>query len=185
MHRKYTLLIATLIIFGLSMRLLPHPANFTPIGALALFGSLYLPRRWALIVPLGALLLSDAIIGFYSSKIMISVYLSFALVGFIGLWVREHKSFTTVFGGTVLGSIFFFLITNTAVWAFGTMYTLDFSGLMQSYYMALPFFRNSLLGDLFYTAVLVGVVEMVMWRRRLRVAHAEIIRVLYNTKKVL
>lgn len=166
MKYKNHVLIATLIILGISARLLPHPANFAPIGALALFGSLYLPRRWALIVPLGALMLSDAIIGFYSPKMMISVYLSFALVDLIGLWVKKHKNFRTILGGTLLGSTLFFLITNAAVWGFGTMYTLDFSGLIQSYQMALPFFRNSLLGDLFYTGVLVGVVEGVMWVQR-------------------
>lgn len=172
--KHYTILIISLIILGISARLLPHPANFAPIGALALFGSLYLPRRWALIVPLGAMMLSDALIGFYSSKIMISVYLSFILVSLIGLWVRQHKSFATVLGGTVLGSVLFFLITNASVWAFGTMYTHDFSGLMQSYYMALPFFRNSLLGDLFYTGVLVGVVETVMWVHRARLVTSEV-----------
>ncbi len=165
-NRKTQILIVLLIILGFAMRLLPHPANFAPIGALALFGGLYLPRKWALILPLGAMLASDMIIGFYSWQIMLSVYSCFALVVGIGLLVRKNKKFHTILGGTVLGSIIFFLITNATVWGFGTMYTPNFSGLLNSYYMALPFFRNSLLGDLFYTGVFVGVAEGVQYMYR-------------------
>ncbi|MBT3539304.1 hypothetical protein HOF40_01255 [Candidatus Parcubacteria bacterium] len=164
MNKKhYIILISILLVVGFGARLLPHPANFAPIGALALFGGLYLPRKWALILPLGAMLASDIIIGFYSWQIMLSVYVCFALVVGIGLLVRKNKKFHTILGGTVLGSILFFLITNAAVWGFGSIYTINFSGLMQSYYMALPFFRNSLLGDLFFTGVLVGTAESVQY----------------------
>ena len=164
MNKKhYIILISILLVVGFGARLLPHPANFAPIGALALFGGLYLPRKWALILPLGAMLASDIIIGFYSWQIMLSVYVCFALVVGIGLLVRKNKKIHTILGGTVLGSILFFLITNAAVWGFGSIYTINFSGLMQSYYMALPFFRNSLLGDLFFTGVLVGTAESVQY----------------------
>ena len=151
-----------LIILGILTRFLPHSANFTAIGAIALFGGLYLPRRYAVIIPLTAMFISDIFIGFYSWQIMFSVYTSFVLLGLIGLLVRKNKKFHTVLGGTLLGSILFFLITNAAVWAFGTMYSPDFSGLMQSYIMAIPFFRNSLAGDLFYVGVLVGGFELAM-----------------------
>jgi len=158
--KKY-LPILLLIILGISCRFLPHPANFAPIGAIALFGALYLPKKWALILPIAAIFISDIFIGFYSLPIMLAVYASFALMGIIGLIVRKNKKFHTILGGTVLGSILFFLITNAGVWAFGTMYTHNLSGLFSSYYMALPFFRNSLLGDLFYVGVLVGGFEFV------------------------
>lgn len=153
--KKYTIP-ALLIILGFACRLLPHPANFAPIGAIALFGALYLPKKYAIIVPLLAMLVSDLFIGFYSWQIMLAVYGGFALMGGIGLLVRKNKKFSTVLGGTLLGSILFFLITNFAVWAFGTMYMHNFAGLMQSYIMAIPFFKNSLLGDLFYVGVMVG-----------------------------
>ncbi|PLX29019.1 hypothetical protein C0581_00295 [Candidatus Parcubacteria bacterium] len=166
--KQYTFLIAILVLVGFGARLLPHPANFAPIGALALFGGLYLPRKWALVLPLGAMFASDILIGFYSWQIMMSVYVCFALVVGIGLLVRKNKKFHTILGGTVLGSIIFFLITNAAVWGFGTMYTINFSGLMQSYYMALPFFRNSLLGDLFFTCVLVGAAESIQYMYRVK-----------------
>ncbi len=160
--KKY-LPIYALIVLGIASRFLPHPANFAPIAAIALFGGLYLPKKWAIILPLVAMLASDIFIGFYTWQIMITVYLSFALMAGIGLLVRKNKKFHTILGGTLLGSVLFFIITNGSVWAFGAMYARNLSGLFQSYYMALPFFRNSLLGDLFYTAVLVGGYEAVLW----------------------
>lgn len=162
MNKKY-LAPALLIALGIACRFLPHTPNFVPIGAIAIFGALYLPKRWAIVLPISALFLSDIFIGFYSWQIMASVYFGFILMGSIGLLVRKNKKFSTVVGGTLLGSILFFLLTNFAVWAFGTMYMHNLAGLMQSYYMALPFFRNSLAGDLFYVGVLVGGYEMIKY----------------------
>lgn len=150
-----------LIALGVSTRLLPHPANFAPIAAIALFSGLYLPKRFAIIVPAAALLLSDIVLGFYTWQVVVSVYACFALTGIIGLYLAKQKKFATIALGTILASIIFFLVTNWAVWAFGTMYPHTTSGLMQSYIMALPFFRNSLLGDIFYTTVLVGSMELI------------------------
>ena len=150
-----TLLAILLIIVGIATRFFPHPANFTAIGSLALFAGLYLPKKWALAVPLGAMLLSDLFIGFYNWKIMTLVYLSFAVVVALGLLVRKHKRFSTIVAGTLAGSLLFFAITNAAVWAFGTMYPKTITGLAQSYIMAIPFFKHSLLGDVFYTTLLV------------------------------
>lgn len=156
------LLIYLLPALGIISRFLPHPANFTAIGAIAIFGGLYLPRRWAITLPLLAMIASDAIIGFYTWQINLTVYISFGLMGLIGLWVRRNKKFHTILGGTILGSALFFVLTNFAVWAFGSLYPHSYSGIMQCYFMALPFFRNSLLGDIFYTAVLVGGVELML-----------------------
>lgn len=160
-----------LILLGLATRLLPHPANFAPIAAIALFGGLYLPRKFALIVPLIAVFASDIFIGFYDWKIMMVVYGSFAVTGLIGLYVRGKPakggsayggSFSTVLLATTLGAIIFYLTTNAAVWLFGTMYPHTLSGLMESYVMAIPFFKNSLLGDLFYVGILVGTMELIL-----------------------
>ncbi len=148
-----------LITLGIAARFLPHPANFAPIGAIAIFSGLYLPKKWAIVLPLAAMLFSDIFIGFYSLPIMLSVYAGLALTALIGLWVRRNKKVGTILGGTILGSVIFYLATNGAVWAFGSLYAHNFAGLMQSYIMAIPFFRNSLLGDLFYTGVLVGAYE--------------------------
>lgn len=163
MNKNNSIIIAALLIaLGLVLRLLPHPANFAPIAAIAIFGGLYLPKRWAIILPLIAMFVSDIFIGFYTWQIMVAVYGSFAIVGLIGLLVRKNKKAATVIGGTILGSILFFLITNFAVWTFGTIYAHDFAGLVQCYAMAIPFFKNTLLGDLFYTSVLVGSFELIL-----------------------
>jgi len=148
-----------LITLGIAARFLPHPANFAPIGAIAIFSGLYLPKKWALILPLAAMFFSDLFIGFYAWPIMLSVYSGFIIMGLIGLAVRKNKKLSTILGGTILGSVIFYLLTNGAVWAFGSLYPPTAAGLLQSYYMAIPFFRNSLLGDLFYTGILVGAYE--------------------------
>lgn len=162
-HQKYDhwILIGLLLIFGFVMRLLPHAANVAPIGAIALFAGIYLPPRWALLLPVGVMLASDLIVGLYSLPIMITVYASFVCMGLIGLWVRKHKTPLTLLGGTVVGSILFFLLTNAAVWAFGTMYPHTVAGLLQSYMAGLPFLRNTLIGDLMYVGLLIGGYELV------------------------
>ncbi len=149
----------TLITLGAATRLLPHPANFVPLGAIAIFSGLFLPRKLALWLPLVALFVSDLFIGFYMWEVMLTVYVSFLLTTFVA--TKIQPKFAPTVGLTLAGSIFFFLTTNAAVWAFGTMYTHDFVGLIQSYTMALPFFRNGLLGDLFYTGILVGSYQLV------------------------
>ncbi len=151
---------AILIGLGASSRLLPHPANVVPIGAIALFAGLYMPRRIAIVATLLPMLLSDMIIGFYHWQMMISVYGCFAISIYIGSLIKQ-KTLQNVVGATLAGSIIFFGVTNAAVWAFGSMYAKTFTGLMESHTMALPFFRNSLIGDLFFVGILVGSMEAI------------------------
>jgi hypothetical protein len=150
-----------LIILGIITRFLPHPGNFTAIGAIALFGGLYLPKRQALILPLIAMFISDIFIGFYNVYIMSSVYIGFMLMVMIGRYFKNKINTATIVGGALSGSLIFFLLTNTAVWIFGTMYTHNLSGLLESYYLALPFWRNQIIGDLFYSGILIGGYEMI------------------------
>lgn len=151
-----------LIILGITTRFLPHLANFTAIGAVAMFGGLYLNKKQALWLPLAMMFVSDIFIGFYSWPIMLSVYTGFTLMGYIGLKVRQNKKISTVLFGTILGSFIFFLTTNAAVWMFSPLYTKNLSGLMNCFYLALPFWRNMLVGDLFYVIMLVGGYEMIV-----------------------
>ena len=152
------------ILTGVILRLLPHLPNFAPIAAMALFGGTYLNRRYALVVPLIALLIGDIFIGFYSPWIMLSVYGSFALIGLIGIWLKNHKNVPNVIGGTLMGSIIFFLVTNFACWVIPhSFYPHTWQGLMQSFIMGLPFFRNTLMGDLFYVGAMFGLYELVLW----------------------
>src|SRR3989344_8083665 len=107
------------IFLGAVLRFVPHAANFAPIGAMALFGGAKLNKKYALLLPIAAMLVSDYFIGFYSWKIMASVYVSFLVYGLFGLLLRKKKGWGRVGIAAVAGSIQFFLITNAAVWAFG------------------------------------------------------------------
>lgn len=143
------------------MRLLPHEPNFTPIAAIALFGGVYLNKKYAIVLPIAAMILADLFLGFTQSTPY--VYLGFLLTGLIGLWLRTHKTFTNVVLGTLVSSVLFFLITNFGFWLTFSLYPKTFAGQMEAYIMALPFFRNSLLGDLFYTGLMFGSYELVVY----------------------
>ena len=147
---------ALLVTLATVMRLLPHPANFTPMSSVALFGGANLKKRYAVIMPIAALVLSDIFIGFDSLESRLTVYGSFILIGLIGFAIRKKQNVGTVVGASIAGSILFYLITNFVFFYPATMYTHDLAGMMQSYYNALPFLRNMLLGDLFYTGILFG-----------------------------
>lgn len=148
----------TVILFAIVLRLLPHPANVAPITAMALFGGFYLNKRYALIVPLIALFISDIFLGFHDT--MLFVYGGFLLTGLLGMLMRRNRSIKTIFATTLVSSLLFFIITNFGVWLVSKMYTKDFSGLLQSYYYALPFFRNTILGDALYMTLFTGTYEL-------------------------
>lgn len=153
--------VAFVLIFAAAFsRLIPHPLNFAPIAAMALFGAVYFDKKFAFIVPISALLISDYILGFYSG--MYWVYGSFVLIGVMGLWLRNHKSIVAVGGTTLASSALFFIITNFGVWMTGTMYTKDWAGLVECYVAAIPFFRNTVAGDVVYVSALFGVYELVL-----------------------
>jgi hypothetical protein len=138
-------------------RVLPHPLNFTPLTAIALFGGVYFSKRLAFVVPMAALLISDSILGFYG--MMPWVYGSFLAAGLIGYFIRGRKSVLTVSAGTLVSSILFFLVTNFGVWASGTMYLHSWAGLLECYTAAIPFFRNSFAGDVVFVAAMFGLYE--------------------------
>ncbi|OHA67032.1 MAG: hypothetical protein A3C82_01080 [Candidatus Wildermuthbacteria bacterium RIFCSPHIGHO2_02_FULL_47_12] len=144
-----------------AVRLLPHIPNFTPLGAFALFVGVFVARKhwWGLLLPLLAMFLSDLFIGFYDLKLMAVVYGSFLAYTAMGMLVAKRRSIATVFLGSIGGAILFYLTTNFAVWAFSSWYPHTIQGLMLSYTFALPFFKYTILGDLFFTSILFGVYE--------------------------
>jgi hypothetical protein len=147
-------LIGMIFLAALS-RLIPHPWNVAPITAMALFaGSYFVNRRRAFGVPLLALLLSDVLLGFYST--MWSTYIAFALIVCLGFWIGENRTVTRIAAATLTGSLLFFLATNFAVWLFSGMYARDVHGFVECYTLALPFFHNTLLGDAFYSTAMFG-----------------------------
>lgn len=151
------------ILAAIILRIIPHIPNFAPIAAMALFGSVYLNKKYGLILPLIALFLSDILIGFYNPWIMASVYGSFIIIGGIGLYLKKHKGTTNIIVASLFGSVIFFLITNFSVWAIPhSFYPHTLNGLMQSYLMGLPFFKNTVMGDLFYTGAMFGLMEIVI-----------------------
>lgn len=164
MSLKHKIFIAVaLVALVVVIRLVPHLWNAAPVAAIGLFAGVYLGRSWALVLPVLAMFISDIFIGFDTGWVTASVYLSFILAGAIGIAIRHVKSPETVLGASILASVFFYLITNWAVWQFGTMYPPTVEGLLTSYTLALPFFRNTLAGDLFYTAGLFGAYESVRY----------------------
>jgi len=149
------------VLIGVSLRLLPHPPNFSPISAIALFGGVYFSRKIALILPIIAMAVSDFFIGFYDFRLMSVVYLSFILCAILGIWLRSHKKWQNIMGCSFIGSFIFYILTNFAVWAFSGWYSKNLLGLAYTYYMALPFFKNSLLSDIFFIALFFGLYELV------------------------
>ncbi|MEK7482677.1 MAG: DUF6580 family putative transport protein [Patescibacteria group bacterium] len=149
-----------LVAVGVVLRLLPHPANFAPISAIALFGGVYLSRKTAVVLPLLAMLVGDFFLGFYELRLGLAVYGSFLLIAGLGLLIKSRKSVLKVAGGALTGSILFFLTTNFAVWAFTPWYAKTSAGLLNCYLTALPFFGNTILGDLFYVTVFFGAYEL-------------------------
>ena len=140
-------------------RLVKHPFNFTPVVAMSIFSGCYLRKRWGLVLPLGAMLVSDYFIGFYNWQVMVSVYLSIALAFGIGWRLKKRKRWLNIALASILSSVIFFVITNFAVWTFFNWYPHTLPGLLSCFTLALPFFRNSFIGDLAYTGIFFGIYE--------------------------
>jgi hypothetical protein len=148
------LVIVTGIIFALALfRLLPHWPNVSPVAAMALFGgAFFVDKRMAFIVPFVALFVSDLILGLHDT--MIFVYAGFALTVAIGFLLKDRVTLTNTAFAAVASSVLFFLLTNLGAWMTSGLYAKSAEGLMQSYAAGIPFFQNSLLGNLVYTAVI-------------------------------
>lgn len=146
---------AALVAIAAALRVVAHPWNFTPIGAMALFSGATFRQRWMKFVfPLVALFAGDVFIGLY--KLMIVVYASFLISVAIGTWIGEERKLPRLASATMLGALQFFLITNFAVWASFTTYPKSVAGLVACYAAGIPFFWNSLAGDVFYVTLLFG-----------------------------
>lgn len=159
---KKTITVIIIIILAAASRLVDHPYNFTPIAAMSIFAGCYLGKRYAIVLPLAAMLISDFFIGFYAWQIMASVYASIALAFFIGKALSRRKKWHHVAYSSLLSSVLFFIITNFSVWVFASWYPHTISGLAECYAMAIPFFKNTIAGDLFYTGIFFGIYEAVL-----------------------
>ena len=143
-----------LILLGILSRLFAHLPNFTPMFAIALFGGAVIPSRvGSLCLPLIALLISDAVLGFYSLAPVI--YLCYLVMVLLGWNLRSRHHFFPVMGEAFTGSLFFFLVSNFAFWTgFGQP---GVAGLMIAYTDAIPFFLKQLAGTMLYSTIFFGV----------------------------
>lgn len=164
--------IAIMILTAAFCRLIPHPPNFAPIGAMALFGAAYYKNKLAAFgIPLLALWLSDLAINnilyaayFKSFTLFYSgfywVYGSIALTTLLGYLFFKNVNYKTVIGSSVAASILFFLISNFGAFLGNPLYSQDFQGLINCYIAGIPFYSGTLFGNLFYSAVLFGGFEL-------------------------
>ena len=151
MNIKILLIISVIFLVSLT-RIFPHPPNFTPILALAIFGGAYLPNRiTAISLPIISMFISDLIIGFHSQ--IFTIYATIIFLSILGhlMKTKNFKNFA-ITGFT--GSLIFFIITNFSVWLGGNLYPLTIDGIIQCYIMAIPFFHNTLISTILFLTIL-------------------------------
>ena len=175
--RASGLLLFALIVAAAVSRLLPHPPNFSPIEAIALFGGAhFLNRSWAVLAPLAAMFLSDLLLGviqggiyfeYFASAHFLAIYACIALSAVLGFGLRNRVKSARVLGYSLAGSLLFFLITNFAVWLTATdvvAHPACSASLGACYLAGLPFLKWTVLGTLVYSAVLFGGYELLQRR---------------------
>lgn len=149
------ILIVAMILFAAIIRIVPHPWNLAPVGAMALFSGAVIRNRWvAFLFPLLALLVGDFFVGFHI--LMPVVYASFLISVAIGFWLRDNRTVLRLGGAVLLGAAQFFVVTNFGVWMFLHSYPKTLAGLAACYLAGVPFFWNTLAGDAFFSAVFFG-----------------------------
>ena len=150
--------------------------NFSPIAAVALCGAVYLPRRLAVALPLVALLVSDAVLNLFHYHLplltfeIVPRYVALAIISGIGMTLRGRARLWPLLGASFVGSFIFFVITNTGSWIAAPEYAKTFAGWVQALTTGIPgypptwwFYRQTLMGDLFFTGIFVGVMA---WRTK-------------------
>ncbi|MGC1464269.1 MAG: DUF6580 family putative transport protein [Pseudolabrys sp.] len=155
--RTDLLLVVFLIALDAVARILPHAPGFLPVAASALFaGRMLRIPGLALVVPVAAMTLSSPLLGAEDWRVLLVVYVAIAVPAVAGMWLRKHSGAALTVAAMVACSLIFFAASNFAVWAFSDMYAHTMSGLTQCYVAALPFLDKTVMGDLFWTAVLFG-----------------------------
>ncbi len=152
------IILTIIVVLAVLSRLIDHPSNFTPVFALALFSAVcFANEKLALFIPFSVMFISDLFIGLSSLNIV--VYFTFGISYIIGyFFLKKNPGIVRIIMASVAVSTIFFIVSNFYVWALDpfSLYEKTYTGFIQCYTMALPFFRNSLLGDLFYSGVLFG-----------------------------
>lgn len=165
-YRQRQVLVYGLLVLGIIARLAPHPWNATPLMAIALFGGTHLSKRWAILLPLAIVAISDWLIGWHAT--IPFTWGACIFTGLIAWWLRPRPSAPRILAGALAGSVTFYLITNFGVWFTQELYPRTAAGLWQCYVAAIPFFRGTLAGDLLYTTILFGGHSLLTSPRALR-----------------
>lgn len=175
------LVLAVMILLAALSRLLPHPPNFSPVEAIALFGGAYFASRaWALLVPLAAMLVSDLVLagmlgssyaGYIGGISFWSVYACIALSTVLGFGLRGKVGGPRLLGYSLAGSVLFFVATNFGAWLASPFYPQTAAGLGAAYIAGVPFFQWTVLGTLAYAAILFG--GFALLRRRVPALRAQ------------
>ena len=170
MNKRF-LLLSGLILAAAISRLIPHPYNFAPIGAMSLMGAAYFSdKKWAFLMPFLGMFISDLLINnilyatYYNSFMFFTpgfwwIYGAIALIVVAGFFILKKVSFTRVLAGSLAASVLFFVVTNFGVWIGNPIYPQTFAGLMACFELAIPFFHNTIAGDLVYSGMLFGLFE--------------------------
>ena len=140
-------------------RLVPHAPNFTAAGAASIYSGRYLSGATRFVVPLGIMLITDFLLGFH--RTMPFVYFCFAVNVLLGIWISRKPTVYKILGATLLSSILFFVVTNFGVWLVGELYPKTVQGLIACYANAIPFARNTLMGDMVFVGAMFGLTELV------------------------
>ena len=149
--------VAFLVAIDVAARILPHAPDFTPVAATGLFAATVLRvRGLSVLVPVGAMLLGDAVLGFYDWRMMAVVYAALALPAIAACLSTRLRRPAMAVPALLVHSLMFFVVTNFAVWALSPIYAADAAGLLKCYVAALPFLKNMAAGDLFWGLVLFG-----------------------------
>lgn len=168
--KRFTVLAGFILIAALS-RIIPHPYNFAPIGAMSIFGAAYFTdKRFSFLLPLFAMFVSDLLVNnllyssFYGGFVLFTpgfwwTYGAIALIVVAGIFILKKVNFKTVIAGSLSASIIFFLITNFGSWIGNPVYPQGIHGLLMSYTAGLPFFHYTILGDLLYSGIMFGAFE--------------------------
>jgi hypothetical protein len=175
-NNKLIISATLLILFAALTRLFPHYPNFTAIGAMAIFGgSVIKDKKLALLLPLAALAISDVCLqlftnvqGFYGQE-QIFVYVAFIIITFLATFIKKINVANIAIASVWSGALFF-LISNFGVWATTPYYAKTLEGLATCYWIGIPFYNgeptgsfllNSIVGNLFFSAILFGAYALV------------------------
>ncbi len=149
------------VLLAVLTRFIPHMPNFSPVFAALLFGGAHLRRRDAIWFPLALLAASDVVLTTLVYRMRLDwwqsiTWLGFAVVALMGYWVRKRETVGRIGVAALAGPTAFFLISNFGVWLGWRMYPATWDGLITCYVAGLPFYRNSLVSSVAYTALLFG-----------------------------